>query len=223
MGAILPSINMRTAEGPMAELEAFAGWTAKSTNNEIAVLGAAFKPESDDVRDSPALDIAARLHSIGADVHVYDPKANENAAKRYPRVDYASSLIQAVARAEVVVLLTEWDEFRRMTPQDLAPLVRRRQILDGVAPGELVVGTGAILFCGLSLLGDILKRDESGQVKTGDSAKMHMDIASNITHLGPRAIVIRGEGSGSTATGASSRTSTRWAVACSIRPVHSCP
>ena len=98
---------------------------------EIAVLGAAFKPESDDVRDSPALDIAARLHSIGADVHVYDPKANENAAKRYPRVDYASSLIQAVARAEVVVLLTEWEEFRRMTPQDLAPLVRRRQILDG--------------------------------------------------------------------------------------------
>lgn len=98
---------------------------------EIAVLGAAFKPESDDVRDSPALDIAARLHSIGADVHVYDPKANENAAKRYPRVDYASSLIQAVARAEVVVLLTEWDEFRRMTPQELAPLVRRRQILDG--------------------------------------------------------------------------------------------
>ena len=75
-----------------------------------AVLGAAFKPESDDVRDSPALDIAARLHSIGADVHVYDPKANENAAKRYPRVDYASSLIQAVARAEVVVLLTEWEE-----------------------------------------------------------------------------------------------------------------
>lgn len=98
---------------------------------EIAVLGAAFKPESDDVRDSPALDIAARLHSIGADVHVYDPKANENAAKRYPRVDYASSLIQAVARAEVVVLLTEWDEFRRMTPEELAPLVRRRQILDG--------------------------------------------------------------------------------------------
>ena len=98
---------------------------------EIAVLGAAFKPESDDVRDSPALDIAARLHSIGADVHVYDPKANENAAKRYPRVDYASSLIQAVARAEVVVLLTEWDEFRRMRPQELAPLVRRRQILDG--------------------------------------------------------------------------------------------
>ena len=98
---------------------------------EIAVLGAAFKPESDDVRDSPALDIAARLHSIGADVHVYDPKANENAAKRYPRVDYASSLIQAVARAEVVVLLTEWDEFRRMTPQELAPLVRRRQVLDG--------------------------------------------------------------------------------------------
>lgn len=98
---------------------------------QVAVLGAAFKPESDDVRDSPALDIAARLHSIGADVHVYDPKANANAAKRYPRVDYVDSLPQAVARAEVVVLLTEWQEFRTMTPQQLAPLVKSRQILDG--------------------------------------------------------------------------------------------
>ncbi|NHU84611.1 UDP-glucose/GDP-mannose dehydrogenase family protein [Kocuria sp. JC486] len=98
---------------------------------QVAVLGAAFKPESDDVRDSPALDIAARLHSIGADVHVYDPKANANAAKRYPRVDYVDSLPQAVARAEVVVLLTEWDEFRSMTPEQLAPLVKTRQILDG--------------------------------------------------------------------------------------------
>ncbi|MDO5618320.1 UDP-glucose dehydrogenase family protein [Kocuria sp.] len=98
---------------------------------QVAVLGAAFKPESDDVRDSPALDIAARLHSIGADVHVYDPQANRNAAERYPRVDYVDSLPQAVARAEVVLLLTEWQEFRTMTPDQLSPLVKAKQILDG--------------------------------------------------------------------------------------------
>ncbi|WP_431812891.1 UDP-glucose dehydrogenase family protein [Kocuria sp. cx-455] len=98
---------------------------------DIAVLGAAFKPESDDVRDSPALDIAARLHSMGAEVHVYDPKANANAAKRYPRLDYVDRIEQAVARAEMVLLLTEWKEFRELTPEQLEPLVRERTIVDG--------------------------------------------------------------------------------------------
>lgn len=122
-------INVRRREHTVTMVTEMLGGSVMG--REIAVLGAAFKPESDDVRDSPALDIAARLHSIGADVHVYDPQANENAAKRYPRVDYVGSLVQAVARAEAVVLLTEWDEFRTMTPEQLAPLVRRRQILDG--------------------------------------------------------------------------------------------
>ncbi|MGQ1796928.1 UDP-glucose dehydrogenase family protein [Kocuria oceani] len=98
---------------------------------QVAVLGAAFKPDSDDVRDSPALDIAARLHSIGAEVSVYDPKANANAAKRYPRLDYVDSLEAAVTGAEVVVLLTEWAEFKTMTPEQLDPLVAVPQILDG--------------------------------------------------------------------------------------------
>ncbi|MBD2761403.1 UDP-glucose/GDP-mannose dehydrogenase family protein [Kocuria sp. cx-116] len=98
---------------------------------DIAVLGAAFKPESDDVRDSPALDIAARLHSMGAEVHVYDPQANANAAKRYPRLDYVDRIEQAVARAEMVLLLTEWKEFRELTPEQLEPLVRERTIVDG--------------------------------------------------------------------------------------------
>ncbi|MUN61847.1 nucleotide sugar dehydrogenase [Kocuria sediminis] len=98
---------------------------------QVAVLGAAFKPDSDDVRDSPALDIAARLHSIGAEVAVYDPKANANAAKRYPRLDYVDSLEAAVTGAEVVVLLTEWAEFKTMTPEQLHPLVAVPQILDG--------------------------------------------------------------------------------------------
>ena len=98
---------------------------------DIAVLGTAFKPESDDVRDSPALDIAARLHSMGAEVHVYDPKANANAAKRYPRLDYVDRIEQAVARAEIVLLLTEWKEFRELTPEQLEPFVRERTIVDG--------------------------------------------------------------------------------------------
>jgi UDPglucose 6-dehydrogenase len=98
---------------------------------QVAVLGAAFKPDSDDVRDSPALDIAARLHSIGAEVAVYDPEANANAAQRYPRLDYVDSLEAAVTGAEVVLLLTEWAEFRSMTPEQLAPLVAVPQILDG--------------------------------------------------------------------------------------------
>ncbi|MFI7578842.1 nucleotide sugar dehydrogenase [Kocuria kalidii] len=98
---------------------------------QVAVLGAAFKPDSDDVRDSPALDIAARLHSIGAEVAVYDPKANANAAKRYPRLDYVDSLEAAVTGAEVVVLLTEWAEFKALTPEQLDPLVAVPQILDG--------------------------------------------------------------------------------------------
>lgn len=111
---------------------------------DIAVLGTAFKPESDDVRDSPALDIAARLHSMGAEVHVYDPKANANAAKRYPRLDYVDRIEQAVARAEIVLLLTEWKEFRDLTPEQLEPFVRERTIVDGrnVLDPEQWIGAG---------------------------------------------------------------------------------
>ncbi|MGO4491672.1 UDP-glucose/GDP-mannose dehydrogenase family protein [Arthrobacter sp. 2YAF22_2] len=97
----------------------------------IAVLGTAFKPNSDDVRDSPALDIAARLFSSGADVNVYDPKANANAAKRFPRLNYCDTLIDAVSGSDVVLLLTEWEEFRDLTPFALSGHVRHRMIVDG--------------------------------------------------------------------------------------------
>lgn len=97
----------------------------------VAVLGTAFKPNSDDVRDSPALDIAARLFSSGADVNVYDPKANANAAKRFPRLNYCDSLVDAVSGSDVVLLLTEWNEFRELTPAALSGYVRHRMIVDG--------------------------------------------------------------------------------------------
>ncbi|KAA9395702.1 UDP-glucose/GDP-mannose dehydrogenase family protein [Kocuria coralli] len=125
----IDDVNVRRRDHTVGVVTEMLGGSVMG--RQVAVLGAAFKPESDDVRDSPALDIAARLHSIGADVHVYDPQANANAARRYPRVDYVDSLPQAIARAEVVVLLTEWEEFRTMTPQQLAPLVKHKQILDG--------------------------------------------------------------------------------------------
>ena len=96
-----------------------------------AVLGAAFKPDSDDVRDSPALAVAGQLHLAGANVSVYDPKANANAAKRFPTLTYADSALDACRDADLVLHLTEWPEFRALTPADLDGVVRRKQILDG--------------------------------------------------------------------------------------------
>ena len=97
----------------------------------VAALGAAFKPNSDDVRDAPALDVARLLYLEGAVVTVYDPKANANAHRSYPDLNYVATLEEAVAQADVVALLTEWDEFRRADPDYLGGLVRRRLILDG--------------------------------------------------------------------------------------------
>ncbi len=96
-----------------------------------AVLGAAFKPGSDDVRDSPALDVAARLHAAGARVTVYDPQANARAAALCPVLDYADSAVEAAAGADLVLVLTDWPEFSLLDPQTLAPVVRRRRLLDG--------------------------------------------------------------------------------------------
>ncbi|MFZ3454797.1 UDP-glucose dehydrogenase family protein [Arthrobacter sp. 7Tela_A1] len=97
----------------------------------IAVLGTAFKPNSDDVRDSPGLDVAARLFNGGAEVSVYDPKANENSARRFPRLNYRSTLSEAVYAADLVLVLTEWPEFVTMRPQQIESLVSTRQIIDG--------------------------------------------------------------------------------------------
>jgi len=97
----------------------------------IAVLGAAFKPESDDVRDSPALSIAAQLQLQGAVVTVTDPKALMNAAKRFPELHYESDTSKAVANADALLLLTEWDEYRNLDPFELMSAVSTPRILDG--------------------------------------------------------------------------------------------
>ena len=98
----------------------------------IAVLGAAFKPFSDDIRDSPALDVAVRLRGLGADVVVTDPAAIDNAQAAHPQLGYARERDEALREADAVVIVTEWDEYRRdLSPSHAGGLVRGRIIVDG--------------------------------------------------------------------------------------------
>jgi len=96
----------------------------------VTVLGAAFKPDTDDIRDSPALDVADRLAAAGAHVTVTDPKAVNNAWLRHPGLRFESSTPKALQDAELVLLLTEWDEYRHLCPATAGQLVRRRVVLD---------------------------------------------------------------------------------------------
>ncbi|GAB3757367.1 UDP-glucose/GDP-mannose dehydrogenase family protein [Microlunatus parietis] len=97
----------------------------------IAVLGASFKPDSDDVRDSPALAVALDLQRRGAHVRVTDPQAADNARKRSADLTVVDSVTEAADGADAVLLLTEWREYRELRPADLAGLVRHRRIVDG--------------------------------------------------------------------------------------------
>ncbi|MDV8146994.1 UDP-glucose/GDP-mannose dehydrogenase family protein [Arthrobacter sp. B10-11] len=97
----------------------------------VTVLGAAFKPESDDVRDSPALSIAAQLQLQGAVVTVTDPKALPNAAKRFPELHYDSDTNASVEKADVLLLLTEWKEYQNLDPFEVGGRVSSLRILDG--------------------------------------------------------------------------------------------
>jgi UDPglucose 6-dehydrogenase len=97
----------------------------------VAVLGAAFKPNSDDIRDSPALDVAAAIGRRGGTVVVYDPQAMDNARVAHPELTYVDSLTTAVTDADIIMLLTEWDEFKAMSPDIVGGQVNRRNLVDG--------------------------------------------------------------------------------------------
>ena len=97
----------------------------------ITVLGAAFKPNSDDVRDSPALAVSGQLSLAGAAVRVYDPQGMDNAAKVFPTLDYAASLEDALKGAELTILATEWDEFKTMDPVWASGIVEKQLLIDG--------------------------------------------------------------------------------------------
>lgn len=97
----------------------------------VAVLGAAFKPDSDDVRDSPALNVAGQIQLQGAAVNVYDPKAMDNSQALFPTLTYSTSALEACEGADVVLLLTEWKEFSALDPQTFDHVVRQKKMIDG--------------------------------------------------------------------------------------------
>lgn len=96
----------------------------------VTMLGATFKPDSDDVRDSPSLDVAVAIYNSGANVRIHDPKGIDNAKRVYPHMDYRADLIDAITGSDLVVLGTEWREYRELDPQTLTPLVRTAAIID---------------------------------------------------------------------------------------------
>jgi len=98
---------------------------------KVAILGAAFKPDSDDVRDSPALDIAAQIQAAGAVVTVHDPKAIANAQKRFPALKFAEDINSTLKDAEIVLHLTEWKIYREINPVEVKPLVKTPIMIDG--------------------------------------------------------------------------------------------
>jgi UDPglucose 6-dehydrogenase len=126
--ADVDAVNLRRRDRVVALAEELVGTVSGS---RIAVLGVAFKPNSDDVRDSPALDVARRLHDAGAHVAVFDPEANATAARAAPDLDYVADAVTALRGADAVLVLTEWAEFRQLDPADVAELVAHRRVIDG--------------------------------------------------------------------------------------------
>ena len=123
------AINLRRRQRVVdLAVEAFGG---ELVGRRIAVLGVTFKPNSDDVRDSPALDVAVRLKGLGADVVVTDPEGIENARGRHPQLNYINDLQETILGAELVVLVTEWDEYRSLDPVQAAGVVARPTVIDG--------------------------------------------------------------------------------------------
>jgi UDPglucose 6-dehydrogenase len=127
--AEVDAVNLRRRER-VAEIagELLGGVVA---GKRVAVLGAAFKPNSDDVRDSPALTVAGQLHLQGAHVTVHDPKAIDNARRLFPTLDYAETGIAACRDADLVLHLTEWPEYREIDPEVLGAVVASRNVVDG--------------------------------------------------------------------------------------------
>ncbi|WP_205538683.1 UDP-glucose dehydrogenase family protein [Mycobacterium kyogaense] len=123
------SINMRRRNQMVEVAREAAGGSFVGVR--IAVLGAAFKPDSDDVRDSPALNIAGQMQLQGAAVSVYDPEAIPNARQMFPTLQYAADVPSACAGADIVMILTEWKQFAALDPSTLSGVVRNRRIIDG--------------------------------------------------------------------------------------------
>ncbi|BDV29772.1 UDP-glucose dehydrogenase family protein [Microbacterium terricola] len=124
------AINLRRRDRAVDLVVAGLGGAVFKKN--ITVLGAAFKPHSDDIRDSPALDVAVRLHGLGAWVTITDPAAIENAQRLHPQLNYVADRDEALRGADAVIVVTEWDEYRReLSPEHAASLATGRVVVDG--------------------------------------------------------------------------------------------
>jgi UDPglucose 6-dehydrogenase len=122
------AINLRRRERVVTLTRELVGDLEGAT---IGVLGLAFKPDSDDVRDSPALDVVKKLVEAGAHVTAFDPEANETASRSLPSLVTAASAADAVRGADAVLVLTEWQEFRDLVPAEVKALVARAIVVDG--------------------------------------------------------------------------------------------
>jgi len=125
----IDAINMRRRQRAVDVTKEALGGSVLGAR--VAVLGVAFKPDSDDVRDSPALNVAGQLQLQGAHVRVYDPKAIDNARRVFPTLTYARSVDEACEHADVVLHLTEWQEFTEIDPRRLRSVVSRPVVVDG--------------------------------------------------------------------------------------------
>ncbi len=121
-------INLRRRRRALEQTQEILGGDVSGAT--IAVLGAAFKPDSDDIRDSPALDVASALAEQGARVRVTDPKAVPNARLVAPDLHYVDDAMQACAGADLVLHLTEWREYRELDPAAVLPVVAHPRLLD---------------------------------------------------------------------------------------------
>lgn len=123
------SINLRRRQKVVdLVVESFDG---EVFGKRVAVLGLAFKPDSDDIRDSPALDVAAKLKGLGADVIATDPEAIANAERTHPQLSYTRDIMSALSGADAVVVVTEWNQFRELDPSQIAAIVNRPYVVDG--------------------------------------------------------------------------------------------
>jgi UDPglucose 6-dehydrogenase len=123
------SINRRRRERMLELAREVCGGTL--TDRKVTVLGAAFKPNSDDVRESPSMDVAVLMQADGATVTVTDPQAIDNARRKWPQFDFVDSVDPAVEGADLILVLTEWQEYTRLDPEDLRTVVREPRVIDG--------------------------------------------------------------------------------------------
>jgi UDPglucose 6-dehydrogenase len=125
----IDAINLRRRQRVVELVSELLG--GEVFRKKVAVLGLSFKPESDDIRDSPALDVAVQLKGLGADVAAVDPKAIPNARRKHPQLAYTEDVETALTGADAVVLVTEWKAFRELDPEWVAGLVAHPLIVDG--------------------------------------------------------------------------------------------